>query len=334
MNTMCINTHLILFRLIYLSIFHSLLMVTLAKLQEIIEKREEETNGGTGSPVNMNPQKLVSIEMKESPVSVGEETTILPSIDAAATATAAAADNNADTTGNIKQDLELKTASSKLQQQKEEEEMSVRASRSKAKKGEQMTEKGAAEAASMERTQPAYPSTTSMDAYLGQDLIIPNNTLVAARISGTSDSDEEEMWIKANVLNYIPQHKKYEVEDVDIEESSKSRKRYKLPRKYLIPLSKDFSEHTPFKKGTQVLAMYPDTTTFYPAIVHSSPSPSNNYTYQVKFEDDQDDTGRTPARKVSYKHVVAIPEKQESDELEPSSRSRGGKQQNKKRKKR
>merc|ERR1712130_312625 len=99
------------------------------------------------------------------------------------------------------------------------------------------------------------------------------------------------------------------------------KKKYKLPRKHLIPLSREFTEHSVFKKASAVLAMYPDTTTFYPATVTGLPTASNNYTYQIKFEDDQDDSGKTPSRKVSYRFVTKLPEKNETETESDSASS-------------
>lgn len=138
--------------------------------------------------------------------------------------------------------------------------------------------------------------------------MIPNGTRVAARVSGQSDSDEEQLWILAKVISYNSAHKKYTVEDLDQEDNKA--KKYKLPRKHLSVLSKEFVEHVVCKKGTQVLAVYPDTTTFYAAIVTAVPSPSSNYMYSVKFEDDEDERGNTPSRRVSYKLIALAPEKE------------------------
>ena len=52
--------------------------------------------------------------------------------------------------------------------------------------------------------------------------------------------------------------------------------------------------------------MFPDTTTFYPAIVDQAPK-KRSTDFLLKFEDDEED-GDTPSRRVSYKYVVPFPD--------------------------
>jgi SAGA-associated factor 29 len=59
-----------------------------------------------------------------------------------------------------------------------------------------------------------------------------------------------------------------------------------------------------FSKGTQVLAMFPDTTSFYPATVVVPPK-KKSPDYLLQFVDDDDEAGLTPQRKIKPKYVVA-----------------------------
>lgn len=86
------------------------------------------------------------------------------------------------------------------------------------------------------------------------------------------------------------------------------KKHYKLPRAKIALLPKDFSAHKVIAKGTQVLAMFPDTTTFYPAIVEKAPTNAAQYFYSLRFENDEED-GKTPMRKVKFSFVVPYPGK-------------------------
>ncbi|KAL9642178.1 hypothetical protein ABK040_007182 [Willaertia magna] len=161
----------------------------------------------------------------------------------------------------------------------------------------------------------AVPSTSSqekpitMDKYLGSETDeIPVGSKVAARISGTTEeSGDTGFWILASVVKYIPDKGRYEVEDEDPgDEENPGKKRYKLNKKHIIPLPTDFSQHKVFKKGDQVFAIFPNTTTFYRAIVKTLPTAKNQRNYYLEFEDDEEDGG-TPQRKVSYKYVIPIP---------------------------
>ena len=57
-----------------------------------------------------------------------------------------------------------------------------------------------------------------------------------------------------------------------------------------------------YEKGNQVMAMFPDTTSFYPATIVRRVGD----TVSVKFADDENDNGRTPSRKVDAIHIFAM----------------------------
>ena len=150
----------------------------------------------------------------------------------------------------------------------------------------------------------------SSDKYLQIEEGIPPKSKVAARISGASEeSGYSGFWILASVLKYYPDKNRYDVIDEDNSDDEETthtdRKTYKLNKNHIVQLPTDFSQHKPFKKGDQVFAVFPDTTTFYPAIVDTAPT-KNSKNYYLKFEDDEED-GKTPLRKVSFKNVMAIP---------------------------
>jgi len=74
----------------------------------------------------------------------------------------------------------------------------------------------------------------------------------------------------------------------------------------LIQLPKEGDLDQPeFPKDSTVLAVFPSTSTFYPAIV-AVPPRKRKGEYLLKFADDEDE-GTTPLRKVPVHHVVAIP---------------------------
>eukprot|EP01097_Dermamoeba_algensis_P010786 TRINITY_DN8084_c0_g1_i1.p1 TRINITY_DN8084_c0_g1~~TRINITY_DN8084_c0_g1_i1.p1 ORF type:complete len:314 (+),score=74.15 TRINITY_DN8084_c0_g1_i1:94-1035(+) len=137
--------------------------------------------------------------------------------------------------------------------------------------------------------------------------ILPVGTTVAAKISKPKHKPD---WILASIVNYIPESGKYEVEDEDPGDEfdpNPSREHYQLPRKCLIPLPLQVGAEYEFARGSQVLAMYPETTTFYSATVVATPSERKKKDYQLNFVEDTDEIGEPIKREVSPAYVVAEP---------------------------
>ena len=70
-----------------------------------------------------------------------------------------------------------------------------------------------------------------------------------------------------------------------------------------------------FQKASRVLAIFPETTSFYKAVVSKAPvwRQDRNGTSVcseliLKFEDDEDETGKTPHRRVPSRYVIPIAE--------------------------
>ncbi|ORY06117.1 DUF1325-domain-containing protein [Basidiobolus meristosporus CBS 931.73] len=101
--------------------------------------------------------------------------------------------------------------------------------------------------------------------------IIPKRSYVAAKTPRIKDKSQE--WILAVVLQYFPEKNKYQVEDADVDENGK-RMRYNLPPRNIIPLPEEaiLNEYPEFDIDHVVLALYPNTTCFYKAIVVLPPS--------------------------------------------------------------
>ena len=79
-----------------------------------------------------------------------------------------------------------------------------------------------------------------------------------------------------------------------------------------------------FKKGHPVMAIFPETTSFYRAVISKTPMwvlPNNNISEDdkisnatipeliVKFMDDEDESGKTPHRRVPSRYAIPLPEK-------------------------
>jgi len=138
----------------------------------------------------------------------------------------------------------------------------------------------------------------------GEDYIVPAGSAVAAK-----RRDDPPEWILAIVLRHIPRLNKYKVVDADPDEGPESRTYYIMPRKNLIPLPKwvpeQWNKSTQFSKNIPVLAMFPNTTSFYPATVQVGPKRRKNKNYVLVFEDDEED-GKKCRRAVSPRFVVSL----------------------------
>ncbi|XP_072044289.1 SAGA-associated factor 29-like isoform X2 [Amphiura filiformis] len=126
---------------------------------------------------------------------------------------------------------------------------------------------------------------------------------IAARVK----SDGDENWILAEVISFNTNSNKYTIDDIDEEG-----KEHVLSKRRVIPLPlmKANPETNPealFKKGTLVMALYPQTTCFYRALIDEPPTgPMEDYL--VLFEDNSYADGYSPALKVAQRYVVQIKE--------------------------
>jgi hypothetical protein len=121
--------------------------------------------------------------------------------------------------------------------------------------------------------------------------------LVAARDA------RSEGYLLAKVLQYLPTKQKYNVEDADPTISpDTTRRTFMCGLNEISALRKPDNE---YKATSRVLAMFPETSMFYHAVVIEPPSVNENSRYLVRFEDDEDeDTGQTPLREISPRDVV------------------------------
>ncbi|XP_002730459.1 SAGA-associated factor 29-like [Saccoglossus kowalevskii] len=128
---------------------------------------------------------------------------------------------------------------------------------------------------------------------------------VAARVKGI---DGDETWILAEVVSFNANSNKYEVDDIDEE----GKERHFLSRRRVIPLPlmKADPENNPealFQKGQLVLALYPQTTCFYRALIYEPPAKPQD-DYSVLFEDTSYADGYSPPLNVAQRYVVAVKE--------------------------
>lgn len=97
--------------------------------------------------------------------------------------------------------------------------------------------------------------------------LIPLHSEVAYKPKQKNSADEE--WFQCIVIKISNDGLKYEVQDPEPDEMGNSGKIFKCNWKEIIPIpsSRVKSSMKPYPMGTKVLARYPETTTFYPAVV-------------------------------------------------------------------
>ncbi|XP_052872571.1 SAGA-associated factor 29-like isoform X2 [Anopheles cruzii] len=127
--------------------------------------------------------------------------------------------------------------------------------------------------------------------------------MVAALVKS---EEGEENWILAEVVLYVSSTSKYEVDDIDEEQKD----RHVLSRRRIVPLplmraNPETDGQALFPKGTTVMALYPQTTCFYKAIINQLPQTANEE-YEVLFEDPSYPDGYSPPLFVAQRYVIAI----------------------------
>ncbi|XP_031553216.1 SAGA-associated factor 29-like [Actinia tenebrosa] len=129
---------------------------------------------------------------------------------------------------------------------------------------------------------------------------------VAARVK---TSDGEEQWILAEIVSFNTSTNKYDVDDID-EEGKNGKERHHLSRRRVVPLPKQKANplthpNALFQKDQVVMALYPQTTCFYKAVIHEPPArPQDDYL--VSFEDTSYADGFAPPLHVPQRYVVIM----------------------------
>uniref|UniRef100_A0A2R5LK80 Putative histone acetyltransferase saga associated factor sgf29 n=1 Tax=Ornithodoros turicata TaxID=34597 RepID=A0A2R5LK80_9ACAR len=129
--------------------------------------------------------------------------------------------------------------------------------------------------------------------------------MVAALARGP---DDDENWILAEVLHYNHNSCRYEVDDIDEEQKG----RHTLSRRRVVPLpllraNPDTDPDALFPKDALIMALYPQTTCFYRALVHELPlGPQDDYL--VLFEDSSYPEGYSPPLSVAQRYVICCKE--------------------------
>lgn len=137
-----------------------------------------------------------------------------------------------------------------------------------------------------------------------QSYVAKSGDLVAAFVP-SPDGDGSKVWVLGEVLQYTLGAGKYEIDDIDEEQ----KERHSIGRRRVIPLptmraNPSTNPEALFPKDTIVLALYPQTTCFYGAIIDKPPEdPSQDY--MVSFEDPTYTEGYSPPFAVPQRYVIA-----------------------------
>lgn len=135
---------------------------------------------------------------------------------------------------------------------------------------------------------------------------------VAAKVTRT---DENGSWILASVQRFYVDTETYDVQDED-----DTSKLIRLPWSHVMRLST--GAEGCFLKGADCMAIFPETTSFYKSKVAKSPVWKLEHGVPcvkeivVHFEDDEDQNGKTPKRRVPSRYVIPTPSAYFYDEHE------------------
>ncbi|XP_067004021.1 SAGA-associated factor 29 isoform X2 [Anabrus simplex] len=137
--------------------------------------------------------------------------------------------------------------------------------------------------------------------------IAKTGDMVAALVKGAEEGDN---WILAEVVNFNPATNKYEVDDIDEEQKDRH---ILMSRRRVVPLplmraNPETDPHALFPKGSIVMALYPQTTCFYKAVVNQLPTTPTEE-YEVLFEDSSYADGFSPPLTVAQRYVISIKDK-------------------------
>ena len=98
------------------------------------------------------------------------------------------------------------------------------------------------------------------------------------------------------------------------QESASTARQHQVPARWVLPLPLTepsvYTAFNEFSRGVWVLALYPDTTCFYKALVHTAPSsmmgspPPRDYL--VEFEDESEASGKSEPMRVPQKYVLRL----------------------------
>ncbi|CAM9426168.1 unnamed protein product [Chrysoparadoxa australica] len=123
---------------------------------------------------------------------------------------------------------------------------------------------------------------------------------VAAKIAS------HDLWILTTVSGYNTEDNTFAVIDDDDPDDVRQ---YNIKPENMMNLpEEEEAKASTFPEGSRVLAMYPQTTSFYRALVATAHEACGNNLVPVQFDDDEDDMGKLPVRPIPARFVCSVPE--------------------------
>ncbi|XP_017771097.1 PREDICTED: SAGA-associated factor 29 isoform X2 [Nicrophorus vespilloides] len=143
-------------------------------------------------------------------------------------------------------------------------------------------------------------------------------------VSWVEVADDGVNWILSEVVSFNASTTKYEVDDI-IEERNQI-KRHVVAKKFVVPLplmraNPETDPEALFPQGTLVMALYPQTTCFYKAIINKCPA-THVDEYEVLFEDTKYEEGYSPPYLVAQRYVISGQVKQQQAGISETHRNR------------
>lgn len=141
--------------------------------------------------------------------------------------------------------------------------------------------------------------------------------MVAALVDLVENDEVVEQWILAEVISYNHTSNKYEVEDIWKVQNQKCTHILNKRRFVPLPLMRANPETDPsalYPIGTFVMALYPQTTCLYKAVVSKVPQ-THSDEYEVRFED--------PRYPEGYSHPLPMPQRYVIAQRQRTNRRQG-----------
>ena len=104
-------------------------------------------------------------------------------------------------------------------------------------------------------------------------------------------------WVLGKVTGFNPETSIYKIQDEDIDSGSKN---YTLPHSQVMQLGLN----TNLNRGNNIMAVYPETTSFYPATVVTTRKVAAGAMVYVLFQDDKDEMGVTHEKPIPLNLII------------------------------
>lgn len=127
--------------------------------------------------------------------------------------------------------------------------------------------------------------------------------VVGSEVAYKLKNRHTEEWIQCEVTRIIGDGIKFEVRDPEPDENNNPGQTFKANYKEIILITEEAFNHPNYTYGSKVLARYPETTTFYPAVVVGT---KKDGTVKLKFDGEEEANKET---EVERKLVLPFPEK-------------------------